>query len=103
MKILEQHLPESRHLFLFKITFMSLFILLFTVLTFRQIEQNEDYESKERKQAQRRIIKPGARGEVLDRNENLLIGNKANFSADLHLEKLKVEILRKNPTPRFGS
>ncbi|MEC8043605.1 MAG: penicillin-binding transpeptidase domain-containing protein [Verrucomicrobiota bacterium] len=95
MKILEQHLPESQHLFLFKIIFISLFILLFAVLTFRQIEQNEDYESKERKQAQRRIIKPGARGEVLDRNENLLIGNKANFSAELHLEKLKVEILRK--------
>ena len=36
MKILEQHLPESRHLFLFKITFMSLFILYQLTLVIKE-------------------------------------------------------------------
>ena len=48
-------------------------------------------KKKENKE-QRRILRPGARGDVIDRNHNLLIGNKAHYSANLHLELLNREI-----------
>lgn len=92
MKIIEKHHPEARRLFLFKICYSILISLVLIFLLYRQVFESDDYESKERKQAQRRIIRPGARGDVLDRNGNLLIGNKANFDAVLHLEQLKDEI-----------
>ncbi|SVC07082.1 uncharacterized protein METZ01_LOCUS259936, partial [marine metagenome] len=58
----------------------------------RQAFETESFEERERKQGQRRILRPGARGDVSDRNGRLLIGNKAHFSAALQLEFLKKEI-----------
>ena len=54
--------------------------------------ESEKFEQKERKQGQRRILHPGARGDVLDTEGRLLIGNKAQFSAVIHLDALKSEI-----------
>ena len=92
MKLYEKHHPESRRLWLFKAVFGTLFSILFFVLFYRQTFQNADFLEKERKQGQRRIIRPGPRGDVLDREGNLLIGNRAHFSATLHIEQLKSEI-----------
>ncbi len=92
MKLYEKHHPESRRLWLFKVIFGTLFSILFFVLSYRQIFQNADFLEKERKQGQRRIIRPGPRGDVIDREGNLLIGNRAHFSATLHIEQLKSEI-----------
>ena len=92
MKLYEKHHPESRRLWLFKVIFGTLFSILFFVLFYRQTFQNADFLEKERKQGQRRIIRPGPRGDVLDREGNLLIGNRAHFSATLHIEQLKSEI-----------
>ena len=91
MKILEKHHPEDRRLRIFKAFFGFLFVTLLCFLLFRQVWQREEYEQKERKQGQRRIIRPGARGDVTDRDGHLLIGNKAHYSAVLQLEFLKKE------------
>ena len=92
MKLLEKHLPEKRRLWVFKFTYGFLFLTLFGFLIVRQTFETEDFENRERIQGQRRILRPGARGDVLDRNGQLLIGNKAHFSAVLQLEYLKQEI-----------
>ena len=92
MKVLEKYHPEARRLILFRIVYASLLVTLCAVLIYRQVFEAEEYETKERQQGQRRIIRPGARGDVLDRNGELLIGNRANFSAVLHMEQLKSEI-----------
>ena len=91
-KIIEKHHPEGRRLLLFKMIYAVLFSTICIFLIFRQVFQADEYQIKERKQGQRRIINPGARGDVLDRNGNLLIGNRANFAAVLHVEQLKQEI-----------
>ena len=91
-KIIEKHHPEGRRLLLFKMIYAVLFSIICIFLIFRQVFQADEYQIKERKQGQRRIINPGARGDVLDRNGNLLIGNRANFAAVLHVEQLKQEI-----------
>ena len=85
-------LPEKRRLWVFKFTYGFLFLTLFGFLIVRQTFETEDFENRERIQGQRRILRPGARGDVLDRNGQLLIGNKAHFSAVLQLEYLKQEI-----------
>ena len=92
MEILEKHHPENRRLRFFKALFSVLFLVLIYFLLVRQAFETETFEERERKQGQRRILRPGARGDVLDRNGRLLIGNKAHFSAVLQLEFLKNEI-----------
>ena len=91
-KIIEKFLPETRRLNLFRILYSSLFIAICIFLVFRQVFQISEFETKERKQGQRRIIQPGPRGDVIDRNGELLIGNRASFAAVLHIEQLKEEI-----------
>ena len=91
-KIIEKFLPETRRLNLFRILYSSLFIAICIFLVFRQVVQISEFETKERKQGQRRIIQPGPRGDVIDRNGELLIGNRASFAAVLHIEQLKEEI-----------
>lgn len=95
MKILEKYFPEGRRLLFFKFLYGILFGTLFLFLVNRQVFQADAYHERERKQGQRRIIRPGARGDVLDREGRLLIGNQAHFSAVLHLEFLNAEIWKK--------
>lgn len=92
MEILEKHHPEKRRLRVFKALFSVLFLILLYFLLVRQAFETETFEERERKQGQRRILRPGVRGDVLDRSGRLLIGNKAHFSAVLQLEFLKNEI-----------
>ena len=89
---LEKHKSEKNRLMLFKSLYGILFFILLSFLVQRQVFEAEDYHEKERKQGQRRIIRPGSRGDVLDREGRLLIGNEAHFTAVLHLENLKKEI-----------
>ena len=92
MSFFEKYFPETRRLRVFAGFYLSLFIVLISTLFFRQVIEKDLYLEKERKQGQRRIIKPGARGDVFDRNGNLLIGNRAHYSANIHLEELNDEI-----------
>ena len=95
MKLAETHHSENRRYHVFRIFYSILFLTFFTFLTKLQIIESEDFEDQERKQGQRRILHPGARGDVFDRDGKLLIGNKAQFSAVIHLDKLKNEIWEK--------
>ena len=95
MKFFEKYFPEKRRFRIFAWAYLSLFLILFSYLFARQIWQKDDYLEKERLQGQRRILRPGARGDVLDREHRLLIGNKAHYSAILHLEMLSQEIWKR--------
>ena len=95
MNLAEKHHSENRRYHVFRIFYSMLFLTLFIFLTKLQFIESEDFEDKERKQGQRRILHPGARGDVFDRDGRLLIGNKAQFSAVIHLDRLKNEIWEK--------
>ena len=92
MKFFEKYFPETRRFRIFAGVYLGLFLVLFGYLFFRQIWERDAYLEKERIQGQRRILKPGARGDVVDRENNLLIGNRAHYSATLHLELLNRKI-----------
>ena len=79
LKVLEKYHPEARRLILFRIIYAFMLTVLCSVLSYRQLFEADEYETKERQQGQRRIIRPGARGDVLDRNGELLIGKPGKF------------------------
>jgi penicillin-binding protein 2 len=51
-----------------------------------------DHANAERQQNQRRILFPGPRGNIYDRHGKLLVGNRASFAVQLHLDELKTEL-----------
>ncbi|MFP6887464.1 MAG: hypothetical protein VB997_07865, partial [Opitutales bacterium] len=101
--IAEKHLPNARRLRPLYALCGILLLLLATTLGYRQLLQKDEFKERERKQAHRRILRPGPRGDVLDREGRLLIGNQAHFSAVISLETLREEIgLKKITLVRKG-
>lgn len=86
---------ENARITLFKAIYSILFIVLLFFLGDLQIFKVDEFADKERIQGQRRILRPGTRGDITDRDGRLLIGNKADFSAIIHLDSLKNEIFKR--------
>ena len=95
MKLNKTFHSENRRFHIFRIIYSILFFILLFFLLNLQVLEKQEFDEKERMQGQRRILSPGARGDVTDRNGKLLIGNKAQFSAVIHLDALKKEIWEK--------
>ncbi len=70
----------------------ALLLVLAGGLAYRQLIQGEIYQSRERQQNQRRILLPGPRGDIYDRNGIPLVRNRARFAAALLLDELQPEI-----------
>ena len=90
--IAEKHIPEAKRLRPIFFLCGILLLILATTLGYRQLYQASEYREIERKQAHRRILRPGPRGDVFDRDGRLLIGNRAHYSAVIKLEALRKEI-----------
>ena len=66
-------------------------ILLLTLaggLAWRQLLRTDDDHERERRQSQRRVLVPGPRGNIFDREGRLLAGNRARFGVTLALDEL---------------
>lgn len=74
--------------------FALMFFALFSGLFYRQIYLYDDYAKAGRQQSQRRIIKPGARGDIYDRKGRLIVGNKPVFSAVIYAHQVRPEFYR---------
>jgi penicillin-binding protein 2 len=75
------------------IAFHGIVALLLAVLAcglaYQQIIKESIHHEQERQQNERRIITPGARGNILDRQGRILVGNRARFAVVLDLEALR--------------
>lgn len=60
-------------------------------LGYRQLLQQEAFEAAAERQNYRRILMPGPRGIIYDRNGQVLVGNRPLFSAVVYLNELRVE------------
>lgn len=69
-------------------------IVLFVGLGWRQLVASRKYEDIERRQTERRVMKPGPRGDIYDRKGNLLVGSRAHYSAVVYLDDLRAEFRR---------
>jgi len=72
----------------------GLLVLLFGGLAYQQIIRSDVHNESERRQNQRRIVFPGPRGQILDRNGTVLAGNQSRLSAVLYVGDLDDEISR---------
>ena len=73
------------------------FALLLTVaagFAYQQLFKTGEYAENEKLQSQRRIITPGPRGEILDREGRLLVGNVARYAITMNLDELRAEFRR---------
>ncbi|MDR2807214.1 MAG: hypothetical protein LBB11_03610 [Puniceicoccales bacterium] len=72
--------------------FSSVFLFLACGLFYRQIIQHDYFSQKEKRQNQRRIIIPAARGDIYDRNGKLLVHNLPTFELHLYFDDIRPEI-----------
>ncbi|HQU08824.1 MAG TPA: peptidoglycan glycosyltransferase, partial [Opitutales bacterium] len=78
-------------LLLFYPIFAAVFLFLAGGLAWRQIVQREKLEQQAMQQSMRRILQPGTRGNIYDRNGKLLVGNRPVFNAVMFLGELRAE------------
>ena len=81
---------NPRILFFFWIVVVASLVLVIG-LGWRQLVANQKYEEIEKRQTERRILKPGPRGDIYDRKGNLLVGNRPHYSAVVYLDDLRRE------------
>jgi penicillin-binding protein 2 len=74
----------------------ALLLTLIGGLAYQQLIRADVYRDAEKKQTQRRILIPGPRGSIWDRNGKLLAGNRPRFSVVLYLDELRKEFRREH-------
>lgn len=75
------------------VTFLliAMIMVLSGGLAYRQLIKHSEYSEKGERQTLRRIIVPGPRGNIYDRDGRLLVGNRPRYSADVFLNELRPE------------
>ena len=79
---------NPRILFFFWIVLIAGAVLI-VGLGWSQLIGIREYQEIEKRQTERRILKPGPRGDIYDRNGNLLVGNRPHYSAVAYLDDLR--------------
>lgn len=87
----EQYENSHTQLWILGLLCLVLFTILALGLAYRQIILNQNYLNQENVQSLRQIISTGPRGNIYDRNNNLLVGNKAKYCLVLYLSELREE------------
>jgi len=85
MSVIESHRNQKPRLLFFYGLFAAMFVVLGLGLAYRQLIRSAAYSESERLQNQRRILIPGPRGNIYDREGKLLVGNRPRFAAVLFL------------------
>lgn len=81
---------QSR-LWIFYAVLGILLFILYAGLFYRQLIESETLAAREEIQNQRRILTPGPRGNLLDREGRVLVANKSKFSAVIFLSENQVQ------------
>ncbi len=85
------HRGENPRILFFFWILMFASLVLVVGLGWRQLIANQKYKEIEKRQTERRILKPGPRGDIYDRKGNLLVGNRPHYSAVVYLDDLRRE------------
>src|SRR4051812_14780594 len=88
----ETHSAHNPRILAFHGVIAALVLVLGSGVAYRQLIRSGLYNERERLQNQRRIIVPGPRGNILDRNGEVLVGNRPRFSVVLNLADLRGEL-----------
>ncbi|MGH8017077.1 MAG: penicillin-binding transpeptidase domain-containing protein [Opitutaceae bacterium] len=93
MSIIEAHSSVKPRIAFFYIVVALLVLVLFCGLAYRQIFSSEGFLESERLQNRRRILVPGPRGEIYDREGRVLVANRPRFSAVVFFSDLRPAFL----------
>ena len=80
-------------------TIIAALALLVAGLGYWQLSRSADSTARERRQSQRRVLAPGPRGVIYDREHRILAGNRLQTAAVLRLGDLRTEFLLAQPAP----
>ncbi|MGJ8652050.1 MAG: peptidoglycan D,D-transpeptidase FtsI family protein [Opitutaceae bacterium] len=85
------HKGENPRILLFLWVVLISGAVLIVGLAWTQLIAPNEFREMEKRQTERRILKPGPRGDIYDRNGNLLVGNRPHYSAAVYLDDLRKE------------
>ncbi len=88
---IETHAARNPRLLAFYGVVALLVLVLTAGVGYQQLFQSWKNSEEERRQSQRRIIIPGPRGTIFDREGRPLVENRARFSVVLNLAELRAE------------
>ncbi len=92
--MVESHRGYDPRLWLFYGLLALLLGVLAAGLSYQQLGRTDLHRERETVQSQRRVIVPGPRGNLFDREGRLLVGNRPRFAVTLNLDELRTEFRR---------
>lgn len=90
-RLIQSRTPRNPRLLLFHGAVIALVVVLVSGLAYRQLLKSGLYAERERLQNLRRVVSPGPRGNIYDREGRLLVANRPRFSVVLDLAELRAE------------
>jgi penicillin-binding protein 2 len=93
VSIIEAHSSAKPRFAFFYVVIGTIFTVLLVGLAYRQLFGSEGFLERERLQNQRRILTPGPRGEIFDREGRVLVANRPRFSAVVFFSELRPAFL----------
>jgi len=100
MSQFDVHKGENPRILLFLWLVIASAGVLIIGLAWSQLIATNEFKELEKRQTERRILKPGPRGDIYDRNGNLLVGNRPHYSAAVYLDDLRKEFRKEFVTVR---
>jgi len=92
--LVEAHSTYQPRIIFFYFVISAMLLTLAADLAYQQLFRTDAYKEVERVQNQRRILLPGPRGEIVDREGRMLVGNRSRWAVILYLGELRQEFLR---------
>ncbi|MBP6508766.1 MAG: peptidoglycan glycosyltransferase [Opitutaceae bacterium] len=92
--LVESHKGYDPRVILFYFIMALLLAVLAAGLAYQQLFKADLHHERERMQSQRRILVPGPRGNIYDRDGRLLVGNRPRFAVVLYLDELRSQFRR---------
>ncbi len=102
MSVIETHRRHNPRLLAFYALLAAMVLVLAGGLAYRQVLRSGLYTDRERTQSRRRVIYPGPRGNIFDREGRLLVSNQPRFSVVLDLAELRDEFAAESARIRAG-
>lgn len=90
-RLIERRTHRNPRLMVFFGAVIALVVVLTSGLAYRQLLKSGKYSEDERLQTLRRVVSPGPRGNIYDREGRILVGNRPRFSVMLDLAELRSE------------
>ncbi|MDF3059059.1 MAG: peptidoglycan glycosyltransferase [Rariglobus sp.] len=89
--LVETHKGYNPRVVVFYLFIAGLLLILAGGLAYQQLLRSDSFHESERKQNQRRVLVPGPRGNIYDREGRPLVTNRPRFAVTLYLGELRKE------------